>query len=46
MTRRNIFIADGIWSRLRSLAERDGTKVSELVRRAIIEFLKREEMNG
>lgn len=43
MTRRNVFIDDGVFKRLRAMADRDGLKVAELIRRAIIEFLKREE---
>jgi predicted transcriptional regulator len=43
MTRRNLFINDSIWQRLVELAEKSGASVSELIRRAIIEFLRREE---
>jgi len=43
MTRRVVFIKDKIWDRLKILAERDGLHVSELIRRAIVEFLKKEE---
>jgi len=43
MTRRNVFIADGVWERLRVLAEQKGMRIAELIRRAIIEFLEREE---
>ena len=43
MIRRSIFVGEEIWSRLKNLSVRDGLGVSELIRRAIIEFLKREE---
>lgn len=42
MTRRNIFIDDVVWKKLKDLALERGTRVSDLVRRAIYEFLKRE----
>lgn len=42
MTKRTIFINDEIWKRLYDLAKRDGVKVADLVRRAIVEFLRRE----
>ena len=42
MTRRNVYIADAIWERLRAVAESKGMKISELIRRAIIEFLEKE----
>ena len=43
MTRRTIFLDEGIWDRLLKIAQRDGTRVSELIRRAIVEWLRREE---
>lgn len=43
MTKRTIFIEDKIWERLYRLAQRDGVKVADLVRRAIVELLRREE---
>jgi len=43
MTRRNIFIDDRIWKRLKEYASVRGLKVSEVIRRAIIEFLERED---
>ncbi len=42
-TRRNVFIEDSVWERLRKLGIPRGMKVSELIRQAIYEFLKREE---
>jgi predicted DNA-binding ribbon-helix-helix protein len=43
MTKRTVFIVDEIWKRLYAIAERDGIKVADLVRRAIVELLRREE---
>jgi predicted transcriptional regulator len=43
MTRRTIFINDSTWTRLLALADSTGYRVSELVRRALIEFLERME---
>jgi len=43
MTRRNIFIDDRIWERLKEYAVSRGLKVSDVIRRSIIEFLEREE---
>ena len=42
MTRRNIFINDRIWAKLKTLADKDGLKIADLVRRAIAELLRRE----
>jgi len=43
MTRRTLWLDDGIWARLVALAKRDGLTVSDLIRRAIIELLRKEE---
>jgi len=43
MIKRSMFIADALWERLRKVAERDGCGISELVRRAIVEWLGRNE---
>lgn len=43
MTRRTFFIADDIWKRLEIIALRDGLRISDLVRRAIAEWLRKEE---
>lgn len=43
MTRRNIYIADNIWNRVKEYSKKRGLKPAEVIRRAIIEFLEREE---
>lgn len=43
MHRKNMYIAPEIWERLEKLAKRDGLTVSDLIRRAVVEFLKKEE---
>jgi len=43
-TSRRIFvIANNIWERVMIISERDGITASEVVRRAIIEFLDRDD---
>jgi len=43
MEKKTLFIASSIWERLRVVARRDGTSISDLVRRALVEFLSRTE---
>jgi macrodomain Ter protein organizer (MatP/YcbG family) len=43
MEKKTLFIAHSIWERLRVVARRDGTSISDLVRRALVEFLSRAE---
>lgn len=43
MEKKTLFIAQSIWERLRSVAKRDGTSISDLVRRALVELLSRME---
>ncbi|MBF9018961.1 MULTISPECIES: hypothetical protein [unclassified Oceanispirochaeta] len=40
-TRRNIFIFDNHWSILQSMSEEEGVTASDLVRRAIKEFIEK-----
>ena len=40
-TRRNIFIPDNHWQTLGIMAEEEGVKTSDLVRRAIKEFIEK-----
>jgi predicted DNA-binding ribbon-helix-helix protein len=42
-TKRNVVIEDSVWETLRKLGEERGMKISELIRQAIAEFIKREE---
>lgn len=46
MTKKTFFMDGAVWKRLLAIAKRDGTGVSELIRRAIIEFLRKEEKRG
>lgn len=43
MTKRTLYLTDEIWERLHKLAKRDGMRVAEMIRRALIEFLERME---
>lgn len=43
MIRKTFWIQAEIFNRLDALAKRDGLKISDLFRRAVVEFLKREE---
>ena len=43
MKRKTLFIQPAMWERLEKLSARDGVSVSDLVRRAIVEFLRKEE---
>jgi hypothetical protein len=43
MERRNIFLPDAQWNLLVSFAKKTGLSVSELIRRAIDDFLKKEK---
>ena len=43
MTRRTIFLDNGIWNRLKKIAEVKGEKVSVIIRAALYEYLKRNE---
>lgn len=43
MSRRNFFIHDKLWDRLAAIAEEHGINVSEMLRRAVVEFIEREE---
>jgi hypothetical protein len=43
MKRRNFFIHDRLWEKLQAVADADGIGVSEVLRRAIVELIKREE---
>ncbi len=45
LQRKTFWIDTGIFERLVAISKRDGLKISDLVRRAIVEFLKREEQN-
>jgi len=46
-TSRRIFvIADRVWERITEVCVRDGITASELVRRAIIEFLNRDDKDN
>lgn len=42
MKRRHVFIDDGVWLKLIEIAKRDGVKIAEVIRRAIVEFLRKE----
>lgn len=46
MLRKTVWFDGGIVERLMFICKRDGLKFSDVVRRAVAEFLKREEMNG
>ncbi len=43
MTRKTVWMAKNVVARLDVICKRDGLKFSDLIRRAVIEFLKREE---
>ena len=43
MVRRHIAAPDWLWSRVEALAKADGRSVTELVRRLLINHLRREE---
>jgi macrodomain Ter protein organizer (MatP/YcbG family) len=43
MVRKNIYVKQWVWDRLAAVAKEQGCNVSELIRRAIVEFLKKEE---
>lgn len=42
MVRKNFYIASEIWARLEKYGKERGMKVSEILRRAVSEFLEKE----
>lgn len=46
MIRKSLFLSDGVVARLQVIIDRDGVTLSDLIRRAVAEFLAREEREG
>jgi len=43
MTKRTLFLPDDLWGQLSKLHERTGAPIAELIRRAIVDYLKRQK---